>query len=153
MKCPTCGNDGVIHGDGHCKDYPRCVWCGRADSPDAYRSSEVVPLMRELSICFHCAWMEEKARAGADLVIDGCIYGLGPRKTPGPYNGMGGRWFDIEYFDGRRIRTCDLWAGSKIPERFRDRLPDTARFLNGAGFVKVGDGGCWNASSNQKETH
>ena len=60
---------------------------------------------------------------------------------------MAGRRFDIEFFDGRRVTTHDLWSGSDIPERYRAHLPDNARFLGGAGFVRIGqDGGAWNAS-------
>lgn len=99
-------------------------------------------------ICFTCAFWRVQIAKKHDLVIAGRIYSPGDIKKPPnqPHSGMAGRRFDIEYFDGRRITTHDLWAGSEVPERYKHLVPDTARFLGGAGFVKVGDSGAWNPS-------
>lgn len=156
LKCPTCGNDGVIHHGGHCANYSRCALCGQADSPDSYmKSSEAVPIMRELNVCFVCAFWELRVRAGAPTVIDGHVYTPGPR-TSGHFLGMAGRRFDIEYLEsskwpGRRITTFDLWSSGKIPGAFRERLPDTARFLHGASKSEVGDTTCWSPSDRKSE--
>ncbi|CAO0836086.1 putative protein OS=Streptomyces microflavus OX=1919 GN=Smic_80960 PE=4 SV=1 [Streptomyces microflavus] len=42
--------------------------------------------------------------------------------------GFGGRRFDIEFFDGRRVTTHDLWSQGTIPPKHRERYQDNARF-------------------------
>lgn len=99
-------------------------------------------------VCFSCAFWLVQVEKKHETVIDGRIYSVGDVKKPPnqPHSGMAGRRFDIEYFDGRRVTTHDLWSGSEVPARLRGRIPDTARFLGGAGFVRIGDGGAWNPS-------
>lgn len=98
-------------------------------------------------LCFTCAFWSVKADTPPHkrTIIEGRSYGPGNR-TSGSYRGMGGRRFDIEYFDGRRITTYDLWSGGKIPALWRDQFPDNARFLGAAEAVRVGDVTCWNPS-------
>lgn len=101
-------------------------------------------------VCFTCAYWRVQLQKPHQLVIAGRIYSEGNTRKPpnSPHSGMAGRRFDIEYFDGRRVTTHDLWAGGEVPERYRHLIPDTARFLGGAKAVKVGDTTCWNPSSN-----
>jgi len=61
------------------------------------------------------------------VVIDGEHYMLGDN-TAG-MKGFGGRRFDIEFFDGRRVTTTDLWFQGVIPPKWRERFPDNARFV------------------------
>lgn len=128
-----------------------CADCGAKDYPTSFmQSSPIKKLMDAHGVCFTCGYWREVLAKKPDTIIDGRIYGLGNiHKPPNqPHAGMAGRRFDIEFFDGRRVTTHDLWAGSDIPERYRAQLPDTARFLGGAGFVKIGEnGGAWNASA------
>jgi len=46
--------------------------------------------------------------------------------------GHGGAKFLIEFEDGRVVETNNLWHQGEIPERFSDRLPTNAKFLEGA---------------------
>lgn len=63
------------------------------------------------------------------VVIEGVHYSLGKNGAkPGPHNGHAGRRFEIEFFDGRRVTTHDLWHQGPIPPVFRDRLPDNAKW-------------------------
>ncbi len=131
------------------KEYPTktCAICG-SDYRESYsKSAELDRMVRE-GICFNCAYWENRAAKPlpfAKTVIDGCIYHPGKR-TSGEFRGCAGRRFDIEYFDGKRVTTFDLWVTGGIPARYRDRMPDTARFLNGAGSVMVGETQCFNPS-------
>ncbi|MEU7039822.1 hypothetical protein AB0A77_02035 [Streptomyces varsoviensis] len=59
------------------------------------------------------------------VVVDGQHYVIGP----GNSGGFGGRRFDIEFFDGRRVTTRDLWSQGAIPPKHRRRYPDNARFV------------------------
>lgn len=43
--------------------------------------------------------------------------------------GFGGQQFVIEFFDGRRVETHNLWHNGQIPAGFRERLPDNSRFV------------------------
>lgn len=64
------------------------------------------------------------------VVVNGVHYRLGKNgDRRGEYNGFGGRRFDIEYLeDGRVITTYDLWYQGQIPPKFREQLPDNARW-------------------------
>ena len=125
-----------------------CNDCGEEDYSVAFMPSCAEKKVIDAEgVCFTCAFWRIRAAQKQETVIDGRIYSVGNiNRAPGPHNGMAGRRFDIEYFDGRRVTTHDLWSGSEVPERYRQQIPDTARFLNGAGFVRVGDGGAWNPS-------
>lgn len=103
-------------------------------------------------VCFTCAYWRVAIAKKHDVVIDGQIYGLGNVYRPpnSPHAGMAGRRFEVEFFDGQRVVTHDLWAGGAVPDRFKHLIPDTARFLGEAGYVRVGDGGCWNPSKETK---
>jgi hypothetical protein len=56
------------------------------------------------------------------------IYSIGNATRPSSHNGFGGAWFTILFNDGTERRTCDLWSGGSVPERFRDRIPSNAQF-------------------------
>ena len=44
------------------------------------------------------------------------------------FRGYGGAKFVIIFNNGDRVETTNLWAQGEIPERFRNRLPDNAKF-------------------------
>jgi hypothetical protein len=128
-----------------------CNGCGKENYSASYSPNcAEKKLIDSMGICFDCAFWEVRAKLTHETVIDHYLYGVGDQPKGGKYNGMGGRRFDIEYFDGRVVTTYDLWAGGEIPERFRGRIPDTARFSGGASRGKAGDITCWDASTDQK---
>lgn len=122
-----------------------CAICGEENFTTSYFPCKQKTMIDRLGICFTCAHWEVAAQEGCPTVINHMVYTPGTRTT-GEFRGMGGRRFDIEYFDGRKITTVDLWCGGEIPERWRDRIPNTARFAGGAKAVKVGDITCFNES-------
>lgn len=94
-------------------------------------------------LCISCdIWRRnvEQARDGQTIVIDGHAYRDDGRKS-GPYRGFGGREFKIER-DGQVFTCADLGHLGTIPERFRNRLPDNARWADSAGkkWVMYSDG-------------
>lgn len=107
-----------------------CSLCGKLfeeNSAKGYTEN----VMRDKLYCFICAhWEIIASYYDNPLIIDGVRYSLGP----GSSGGMAGRKFEIEFFDGRKVTTNDLWCQGEIPESFRSRIPDTARFLGGAHF-------------------
>jgi hypothetical protein len=125
----------------------KCGDCGEVGYPTSFSpTSETKIEMDASGTCFSCAFWRVRSKQKHATVIDGRMYTVGNRPKGSEHNGMAGRRFDIEYFDGRRVTTYDLWSGGEIPERHRAAIPDTARFLGGAGFVKIGDGGAFNSS-------
>lgn len=73
----------------------------------------------------------EKAPADCHLIIDGKYYiECGYKPNIEAYLlGYGGRIFHIEHDNGNVIMTNNLWNHGTIPDRWRDRLPDNARFI------------------------
>lgn len=50
-------------------------------------------------------------------------------------NASGDRGFDgavryIKFFDGRLVRTTNLWYNGKMPEEYYDKMPDNATWSN-----------------------
>lgn len=63
-------------------------------------------------------------------VIDGVKYFIDTRESnDAGFNGFGGRKFTIRFNDGTEITTCNLWHNGEVPDEWRDKLPDTAKFV------------------------
>lgn len=168
MICPSCQTPGTIHaggrsGEGVCKTWPRCKWCGGAFNADNYREGcPEAAVMRSDGLCFGCSFWELRARqferdSGKHLVINGHFYAADPANTVGhgepdprpsaQHRGMAGRRFDFQRLDGSPAQSCySLWSGGEIAEQVRGRIPDNARFLNGAEKAQVGETMCFNPS-------
>ena len=125
-----------------------CGICGASYSTSYSRCAEKERMDRD-GICFICAIWELRAERPNPTVIDGVVYTPGNR-TKGAFRGMAGRRFDIEYFDGRRITTYDLWCGGPVPTQWLERIPDTAKFLHGARKAMVGETLCFDGSDSQE---
>ena len=125
-----------------------CPVCGKTGFSRNYGSG-IGERMQKTGECFECDFWGQRCKSPQELVIDNYCYSIGSEPKPGErrsFLGMGGRRFDIEFFDGRKVTTHNLWAGGLIPERFRARIPNTAKFAGGASREKAGDITCWNAS-------
>lgn len=48
----------------------------------------------------------------------------------GQHLGYGGRIFKIRYFNGKIIKTNNLWYNDVVPEWCRNDLPDNAEFMS-----------------------
>jgi len=80
-------------------------------------------------VCFRCNfWLSFVGRPGG-LVIDGMHFTLGNEDSTVARRGFDGQRFIIATNDGRTIITTNLWANGSVPEHFRSRLPDNARFV------------------------
>lgn len=91
---------------------------------------------KDLSIeglCFSCDHWDERAKIQhTKIVVDGTMYSDGgkvDKATTRGFLGFGGADWKIEMFDGRIIETNNLWCSGNIPERFKDRIPDNAKFI------------------------
>ena len=77
-------------------------------------------------------WLSQLRDRRQALVVNGVHYRIGSRNgTSGPFKGFGGRMFEFEMLaDGRRVTVDDLWFQGPIPPKYREQLPDTARFTH-----------------------
>lgn len=137
-----------------------CIKCGEVG-----KNSYVSPIkeqMAERKLCFSCNhWTNyaEKTKPGDDTTIEHRVYTPGNGSPGGRWNGMAGRRFDIEYLPnsahaGKKITTYDLWHGGQLPEWLWSQFPDTAKFLDGAGFVDMGNGhGAFDSTPNKAEKY
>ena len=124
------------------KNNIKCKVCGLEDricDPENFVDGDSRAMMEELNCCFKCAFWEIHARqweAGDDgntFFINGGRYKDGQRvdqKKVGGFMGFGGREFIIERFDtGERITSNNLWHQGDVPEHYRSRMPDNAKFI------------------------
>lgn len=100
-------------------------------------------------LCFNCDFWQEKVlwklnhddavSRGAPLskleleiaIINGVHYVIHDKvANPGWIHGYGGRLFRVHWFDGRAKESNNVWCQGRIPDHFRERLPDTAEFLD-----------------------
>lgn len=108
-----------------------CSHCGAIESNsycEPYKTQIV-----ERGLCYHCnSWTNELAKDDPKrLIIDGHIYGDGgnqPNAARKDWLGFGGQVWTIER-DGKVWQTNNLWSGSTIPQEYRERMPDNARFV------------------------
>ncbi len=71
----------------------------------------------------------DTADPGRWAVIDGAFFTIGDGDGFGGVAGFGGKRWEIEFFDGRRVVTRDLWPTGQITPKWRERWPDNARFV------------------------
>lgn len=107
-----------------------CVICGKEDNPDKYRFDPLYDIMTSKGVCFNCAfWINEhqEDEKGRDYaIIGGEHYILKPHENNKSLSGMDGRKYIIKFFDGHLIICDNVMEQGKIPEHFRDIMPDNA---------------------------
>ena len=105
-----------------------CRECGKIENSKSYTTGANL-LARQL--CFHCDfwtdYVEQKDKPEM-IRVDGQHYVIGREEDSGFGRGFAGRKFVIEFFDGRKVTTSNLWAQGNIPARFLERLPDNAKW-------------------------
>ena len=133
----------------------KCKDCGVEGYHTDYIGGQEKSIIDSEGVCFSCAFWRVKlpglkTPASTTAIIAHRVYSIGPRTEYSPYNGMGGRRFNIKFHDGRIVSTCDLLNSGEILEKYWPEVPDNAEFLGGAGYVDLGDGfGCWNSSKEE----
>ena len=121
----------------------KCKICGKEDDPDRYYDDFGV-LMKKKQLCFNCVLWERRLEEDAKLpphtycVIDGTHYVIEPDAPNAPFQGFGGARFQIEFNDGHKVITHNLWCQGDIPEHFKDKFPDNAKFENNLKWRQIG---------------
>ena len=109
-----------------------CVECGKKKHVDF--ESKTQERLISNSTCFNCDYWRDYGNKKDDpssVRVNGNHYwiaAVGFGRGRDDWKGFGGQRFVIEFFDGRRVETDDLWSQGDIPPHFRERLPDNARF-------------------------
>ena len=109
----------------------KCYECGKRE--ECYWNEETNKTLIKYQLCFNCNFWREKVlmKDKPKVVrIKGSHYTIGAEEAPtGMFRGFGGRVFKILFDDGREVTTTNLWHQGIIPEHFKERLPDNAKFL------------------------
>lgn len=108
----------------------KCPTCGKELGTDSFISSDERS-MKEYGECFECAlWRERLSLLGnPDLaIIDGTMYTIGDENDPSPFRGFGGDKFVINFKDGRKVTTTNLWCSGHISEAWKSKFPNNADF-------------------------
>jgi len=97
----------------------------------------------EKDVCFECnLWakrLKEVNPVHKVAIIDGTYYFIGDEDSTDFFRGFGGARFQIEFNDGHRVVTTNLWCGGEISPAWRDKLPNNARFENNLKWKKIGE--------------
>ena len=113
-------------------DY-KCHICGNTDNLDRWMKCNMSKIMENEQVCHSCAfWLEKITQTDENtVVVNGTRYSIGDENPNLYFKGFGGAKFDIEFFDGRKVVTHNLWCQGDIPEEFRSypELQDNARFV------------------------
>lgn len=117
------------HPELYCAD-PRCLWRTVNQAGVSPCPKHAVALKEcEISLR-HWAELAAKANDPSVVRVNGQHYIVCPDETnPKAWKGHGGTEFRIRYFDGRVVVTHNLWNQGKIPQKYRQCMPDNAEFL------------------------
>ena len=86
--------------------------------------------LEESGLCHQCHFWDRLVGKAGLVVIEGQAYEIAPDNEPqfGSY-GYGGAKFLISH-EGKLKTTRNLWHRGEIPEWFRERFPDNAKFVS-----------------------
>jgi hypothetical protein len=75
-------------------------------------------------------WIEKiKLHDDRTVVVDHTRWHFQPDDPSAYFKGMGEREFNIEFFDGRKVKTKNLWCQGDVPEKFWKQIPNNANFV------------------------
>jgi hypothetical protein len=95
-----------------------------------WRSTSIETKVQVLTHNADLFWLEQLADRSNAIIVDGEHYRV-EDDIDGPFAGYGGRQFVLEDLaTGERTTTRNLWNQGTIPPAFRDRLPNTHRFVH-----------------------
>ena len=120
-----------------------CKICGDVMDSDNYLS-DVAFAMDTHQMCFHCNFWREMLEKDAKrpshtwCMIDGTHYVIEPDDPSSYFQGFGGAEFQIEFNDGHRVITHNLWCQGEPPKEWIDKFPNNARFERNLKWKQVG---------------
>lgn len=106
-----------------------CKECGGQEQGSWF--DDVAEQLVERQLCHSCDFWHEKIgiKDRPEVArIEGTHYYIGGESERG-FRGFSGHRFRIRFNDGREVESTNLWCQGKIPERFAERLPNNAVFV------------------------
>ena len=120
----------------------KCKICGK-EMEERYMNNDT---LRQHRMCFSCNfWREhlvnDKKLAGQHktCMIDGTHYIICDEDSKSSFRGFGGARFQIEFNDGTRVITTNLWCQGEPEGYWKQHFPDNARFENNLKWTKIGN--------------
>lgn len=105
----------------------KCSVCGKKIKESKYSNAKLCS-----SECFSINfWREIIAEKDKHIIIDGRCYIDGGEVKDIDHHlflGFSGHRFWIRFFDGNEITTNNLWFQGDVPDKFKNELPDNAKF-------------------------
>lgn len=114
-----------------------CEICGKQIKKSNYYNNVICS-----SQCFEAFYWLERVKnkdSKKQVVIDNIVYQIEPEYPLGGFRGFDGKKFVIEFFDGRKVFTSNLWHNGTIPVAFRTLLPNNAKFSDVRKYFKDKD--------------
>lgn len=106
-----------------------CKICGADISNSHYKDCGLCNSDRCFSINYWNERVEQQKNNDPNLVvINDVVYQIGDENSRSTFRGYDGRTFEIEFFDGRMVTTTNLWFNGGIPEDFKDKIHNNAKF-------------------------
>lgn len=133
-----------------------CSCCSQEDNFSAYKpTTALLPYMIEQHVCYECAFWQNIIATPiyGQEVIDGYLFVI-HSSTLRPLHVLnfskGKEYYIRRKSDGELIKSNNVECKGKIPEHFREQLPDTADFLKLMDWQKLKNypfpcvsRGCW----------
>ena len=109
-----------------------CTICG-----SMINTSYIEPVKSELiskNVCFNCNYwlgIEKDLTNPNRFIVNGEAYFMTPDAVPGTsFVGFGGSKFNIQRLDSEEIIVShNLWCNGTVPDHFKERIPNNAKFL------------------------
>lgn len=122
----------------------KCKICGK-EFDATHFVDDVEHQMKENCMCFTCNFwrdmLEEDAKRPphTHCMIDGTHYVIGDEDSKSYFRGFGGARFQIEFNDGHRVVTTNLWCQGNPEGYWKEKFPDNAKFERNLKWKKIGE--------------
>lgn len=123
----------------------KCKICEEEMHEDDYIEDVKVAMLKH-QMCFNCNFWREMLEEDAKrpphtwCMIDGTHYIIVPDNPNSHFQGFGGREFQIEFNDGHRVVTHNLWCQGEPEGYWKDKFPNNAHFENDLKWKRIGEG-------------
>lgn len=103
-----------------------------------------IPMIKEKGMCFSCDLWSKRAKELPTLpkyqtaIIDNTWYTIGNENSQSSFRGFGGARFQIEFNDGHRVVSTNLWCGGDIPEYWKNKIQNNAKFEKNLKWKQIG---------------
>ena len=120
-----------------------CSLCGKKILDYGYRNGETYNSMSKSELCYECAfWLNliDNPVDGQEVILGKCyrVHEGGRKRFFKTYGSK--RVLYILKKDGTAMKTNDVWPLGDVPERFKDKLPDTAYWIGKKEFNRLKNG-------------